>query len=162
MLRTTPRSTRTDTLVPYPTPFLSASHPPRAPRRSALIGERSIVRIRAVIEPVFQRLPAGLLDRGLLKLAVLHGDHAPAAGLEDIVEAAEHAVGCRRVQRLAIIVYDPPAVPEIVLIAFDQTLVDVAFSRMTLCVSPPHRSEEHTSELQSLMRTSYAVFCLKK
>src|SRR3546814_7501512 len=24
------------------------------------------------------------------------------------------------------------------------------------------RSEEHTSELQSLMRTSYAVFCLKK
>src|SRR3546814_3142096 len=36
------------------------------------------------------------------------------------------------------------------------------------CPSPrrgrrvPRRSEEHTSELQSLMRTSYAVFCLKK
>src|SRR3546814_2410166 len=28
--------------------------------------------------------------------------------------------------------------------------------------SPLNRSEEHTSELQSLMRTSYAVFCLKK
>src|SRR3546814_10892169 len=32
--------------------------------------------------------------------------------------------------------------------------------------APPHhhrnRSEEHTSELQSLMRISYAVFCLKK
>src|SRR3546814_10829617 len=27
---------------------------------------------------------------------------------------------------------------------------------------PPIRSEEHTSELQSLMRISYAVFCLKK
>src|SRR3546814_3783234 len=27
---------------------------------------------------------------------------------------------------------------------------------------PVHRSEEHTSELQSLMRISYAVFCLKK
>src|SRR3546814_4913560 len=26
----------------------------------------------------------------------------------------------------------------------------------------PFRSEEHTSELQSLMRNSYAVFCLKK
>src|SRR3546814_2195259 len=26
----------------------------------------------------------------------------------------------------------------------------------------PSRSEEHTSELQSLMRSSYAVFCLKK
>src|SRR3546814_1033747 len=28
--------------------------------------------------------------------------------------------------------------------------------------SRPMRSEEHTSELQSLMRISYAVFCLKK
>src|SRR3546814_10871927 len=27
---------------------------------------------------------------------------------------------------------------------------------------PRRRSEEHTSELQSLMRISYAVFCLKK
>src|SRR3546814_8406449 len=31
-----------------------------------------------------------------------------------------------------------------------------------LCSSRKSRSEEHTSELQSLMRTSYAVFCLKK
>src|SRR3546814_4634060 len=36
------------------------------------------------------------------------------------------------------------------------------------CVKPQRvklfgkRSEEHTSELQSLMRSSYAVFCLKK
>src|SRR3546814_2311429 len=29
-------------------------------------------------------------------------------------------------------------------------------------VTPAKRSEEHTSELQSLMRISYAVFCLKK
>src|SRR3546814_19762035 len=29
-----------------------------------------------------------------------------------------------------------------------------------LCLNP--RSEEHTSELQSLMRTSYAVLCMKK
>src|SRR3546814_8079806 len=28
--------------------------------------------------------------------------------------------------------------------------------------APNSRSEEHTSELQSLMRISYAVFCLKK
>src|SRR3546814_4893887 len=37
----------------------------------------------------------------------------------------------------------------------------------SLCVDPRDsrkivRSEEHTSELQSLMRISYAVFCLKK
>src|SRR3546814_1001853 len=30
------------------------------------------------------------------------------------------------------------------------------------CAKAPVRSEEHTSELQSLMRISYAVFCLKK
>src|SRR3546814_10675231 len=32
----------------------------------------------------------------------------------------------------------------------------------TCCNTFRRRSEEHTSELQSLMRTSYAVFCLKK
>src|SRR3546814_1084236 len=32
---------------------------------------------------------------------------------------------------------------------------------LTMVREPP-RSEEHTSELQSLMRISYAVFCLKK
>src|SRR3546814_1617490 len=31
-----------------------------------------------------------------------------------------------------------------------------------LCFCGGSRSEEHTSELQSLMRNSYAVFCLKK
>src|SRR3546814_10892270 len=30
------------------------------------------------------------------------------------------------------------------------------------CEPAKYRSEEHTSELQSLMRSSYAVFCLKK
>src|SRR3546814_4102004 len=32
----------------------------------------------------------------------------------------------------------------------------------TRCAAVTSRSEEHTSELQSLMRISYAVFCLKK
>src|SRR3546814_6704509 len=33
--------------------------------------------------------------------------------------------------------------------------------RIVLMTNGPQRSEEHTSELQSLMRISYAVFCLK-
>src|SRR3546814_6364393 len=40
-----------------------------------------------------------------------------------------------------------------------------AVGRLAFAVSSPmpeKRSEEHTSELQSLMRISYAVFCLKK
>src|SRR3546814_8388914 len=40
-----------------------------------------------------------------------------------------------------------------------QRLICSSRSRAS-CKSP--RSEEHTSELQSLMRISYAVFCLKK
>src|SRR3546814_10479510 len=40
-------------------------------------------------------------------------------------------------------------------LARGQTGLSVAFDL-------PTRSEEHTSELQSLMRISYAVFCLKK
>src|SRR3546814_8254405 len=48
--------------------------------------------------------------------------------------------------------------------------VDLTIGRLGVAPDParirPHRdqsrSEEHTSELQSLMRISYAVFCLKK
>src|SRR3546814_8690415 len=46
---------------------------------------------------------------------------------------------------------------------------DFGLSRLRRCWKAPRlsrvfrvRSEEHTSELQSLMRLSYAVFCLKK
>src|SRR3546814_4725398 len=47
----------------------------------------------------------------------------------------------------------------------DLSLVKVAIScalRVQRAVVEGRRSEEHTSELQSLMRSSYAVFCLKK
>src|SRR3546814_2235845 len=37
--------------------------------------------------------------------------------------------------------------------------VDVEVGDFLMAVEPDVRSEEHTSELQSLMRTSYAVFC---
>src|SRR3546814_9878226 len=43
-------------------------------------------------------------------------------------------------------------------------LVDLPIAGLILLFKPfgLARSEEHTSELQSLMRRSYAVFCLKK
>src|SRR3546814_8399531 len=41
-------------------------------------------------------------------------------------------------------------------------LEESALTRACQAVGAEGRSEEHTSELQSLMRTSYAVFCLKK
>src|SRR3546814_10523934 len=42
----------------------------------------------------------------------------------------------------------------------DDASVDAAFAKAR--EAHGQRSEEHTSELQSLMRISYAVFCLKK
>src|SRR3546814_8701655 len=36
------------------------------------------------------------------------------------------------------------------------------FERSTRAIALTSRSEEHTSELQSLMRNSYAVYCLQK
>src|SRR3546814_6767730 len=40
--------------------------------------------------------------------------------------------------------------------------LDPLAASVALFMRPAPRSEEHTSELQSLMRISYAVFCLKK
>src|SRR3546814_1026061 len=39
---------------------------------------------------------------------------------------------------------------------------DAIGQSLAVCTQRELRSEEHTSELQSLMRISYAVFCLKK
>src|SRR3546814_8827768 len=62
-----------------------------------------------------------------------------------------------------------PAVGDMVAVAPPPALARFMAERHYLPVGVPllkhvaaHRSEEHTSELQSLMRISYAVFCLKK
>src|SRR3546814_4811916 len=51
---------------------------------------------------------------------------------------------------------DVTAPPWLAHKAMHETVISVE------AIAGNHRSEEHTSELQSLMRTSYAVFCLKK
>src|SRR3546814_4337954 len=90
MRRRPPRSTRTDTLLPYTTLFRSAE---------------------AFQEAVGEGKPTGeIFDKAV--------ESAPDAKLHEQYELSIRAVAAR--------------------------------------------SEEHTSELQSLMRHSYAVFCLKK
>src|SRR3546814_9551424 len=61
---------------------------------------------------------------------------------------------------------DIPMAARLCVLRFDRALRIIRreddaelFVRAEQCAE---RSEEHTSELQSLMRTSYAVFCLKK
>src|SRR3546814_2246294 len=53
---------------------------------------------------------------------------------------------------------DGPKVAQLLTFWLDPASIDMAF----VCGPQDMRSEEHTSELQSLMRSSYAVFCLKK
>src|SRR3546814_8833887 len=73
--------------------------------------------------------------------------------------------GCQ-VSRLKRTRYGSVELPQPLLRGQSQALADdkvEALRReLKLEEGPPPRSEEHTSELQSLMRISYAVFCLKK
>src|SRR3546814_2853610 len=48
------------------------------------------------------------------------------------------------------------------VILFNQLMEELEKPRVCVHSTVTARSEEHTSELQSLMRISYAVFCLKK
>src|SRR3546814_2581436 len=60
---------------------------------------------------------------------------------------------------LALRFRNDPAVLSAIMLA---TIVNCAVSAAGGWLLAGFRSEEHTSELQSLMRISYAVFCLKK
>src|SRR3546814_4360076 len=76
-------------------------------------------------------------------------DRAGPAALCDA--AAELVTG-------AIAVWTVPARSWIAATSLARSLVKIVAD----CLAREIRSEEHTSELQSLMRISYAVFCLKK
>src|SRR3546814_6670834 len=78
----------------------------------------------------------------------------PGAGLERIVgEVEEHAI------ELLAVGFDAKAAIHLVHPAGAS---GADFRQGLAHLGEEIRSEEHTSELQSLMRTSYAVFCLKK
>src|SRR3546814_8193220 len=140
--RRPPRSTRTDTLFPYPTLFRSVF----AALQFISHGHSS-VNGRRVTVPSYQ-----------IKLG-------------DVIEVRGKAKDYPFVQEA--ITSSERDVPD--YITMDGTM-KATFSRVPLLADVPYpvkmepnmvveyysrRSEEHTSELQSLMRISYAVFCLK-
>src|SRR3546814_3645739 len=123
MIRRPPRSTRTDTLFPYTTLFLSRRRLRSAGRLGGAppgIG-RTATRPRGGKRGRIAALPDGVVrpDRRLIAFMGPRGDDE--LGWEPQRHHRSH--------------------PDFAL---------------------ELRSEEHTSELQSLMRSSYAVFCLKK
>src|SRR3546814_8667162 len=135
MIRRPPRSTRTVTLLPYTTLFLSPARSHRHRRldrgqwlvaldRDVVVAEPEQVAYRRVElqhrqgARLARQLFARLLEVVRVQVRIAQGVHEVA----DLEPAGlRHHVGEQRV-----------------------------------------RSEEHTSELQSLMRISYAVFCLQK
>src|SRR3546814_10464139 len=77
--------------------------------------------------------------------------------------AAEQLCNVSRSAMVGRVIYDVIAMDR----GYRQRMSDAATSalfahRAEISVGGRKRSEEHTSELQSLMRISYAVFCLKK
>src|SRR3546814_8865232 len=142
MIRRPPRATRTYTLFPYTTLCRSAlrqrlrheSHHYRLRDGLRMTDRQGVVLVRAILQGVIDKLLAWHLgDRRE------HGRIADA-GLLHLIKQAR-TCGTDRVRCLTR-----------------------AAARNHRCVAHCDRcrSEEHTSELQSLMHISYAVFCLKK
>src|SRR3546814_1482617 len=122
MIRRPPRSTRTDTLFPYPTLFRSVGSA-ISPGRSHAYRGAGMPKIDEKLLPVFE----DVLRR-----------NAGEVEFHQAVEEVLESLGC-------VIAKHPDYM--------SRALIE------RLC---EQRSEEHTSELQSLMRNSYAVFCLQK
>src|SRR3546814_4902948 len=84
------------------------------------------------------------------------------------VAARNTTTGCESATRASVTVTIVGTVPGECLVANAQTIGNRAICVFCSVENAPYavdgdlRSEEHTSELQSLMRISYAVFCLKK
>src|SRR3546814_5374855 len=140
MLRRPPRSTRTDTLFPYTTLF-----------RSGTVGQEHVNVLRGDIA-----LDASF-NRGSNTL------HLPAAA---------SAYSAQLVGSIVVLISVDSEIATPVSSAGltldfdgDARLLQYALAMSNVMIDDQvisSRSEEHTSELQSLMRISYAVFCLKK
>src|SRR3546814_5551989 len=132
MIRRPPRSTRTDTLFPYTTLFRS--------RRSAIgacVSARRTVSTPAKAPRARRRRELGRIDRAMIRRLLFL---LPVLVFAVIAGYFLWGLAPER---------DPRDVPTAML---DKPVPDFDLAAV--------RSEEHTSELQSLMRLSYAVFCL--
>src|SRR3546814_7246258 len=148
MIRRPPRSTRTDTLFPYTTLF-------RSPALFALLvivlfalALGNEPRTLAKVAPGV--LWVAVLLSGLLSLDTLFRGDAEDGSLEQWMLAPVPLAWLVLVRTLTH--WATTALPLIVFAPLLAELLHLPHAQL------PVRSEEHTSELQSLMRISYAVF----
>src|SRR3546814_2653076 len=134
MIRRPPRSTRTDTLFPYTTLFRSSG--------GCAARVRSCGHPLGVLQLPRRRVGCDGLraGRGQGRPALLGRSRCGEARADPAIRAD----------------------PEPAALGSNGALSAGLHCRLPgQALSPDPRSEEHTSELQSLMRISYAVFCLK-
>src|SRR3546814_8208657 len=168
MIRRPPRSTRTDTLFPYTTLFrsprgapLHLAHPALDSRRGAAVAlhRLGLQEQHAKVEgDRIETATEGDPRTRCLGRVLMRVDHlAHPAGF-----AAQIGIGRARLRARR------DEIAAVKLIGTDGGEYDPGPCRHRVeaggiaRVGDDERSEEHTSELQSLMRISYAVFCLKK
>src|SRR3546814_9960295 len=134
MIRRPPRSTRTDTLFPDTTLFRSfrLAVGGRNEIRRALLGNLEVFDLVEVADQAALRFTRRVRHRI---------DQGGSQGHGDMIASVGKGGGP----------YQPRA-----WLAIARQKAETAAAGPSGC-----RSEEHTSELQSLMRISYAVFCLK-
>src|SRR3546814_4552765 len=125
MIRRPPRSTRTDTLLPYTTLFRSAGG-------TAWSGSQGLAAVLRQEAP-HRTGDAGRSHRRLMRLDCIGGGWPTSA---------------------------PSPFQTLIGVPDNDMRRDLVRSANRLIRRSSARSEEHTSELQSLMRISYAVFCL--
>src|SRR3546814_7953873 len=141
MIRRPPISTRTDTLYPYTTLFrsLGAQVAAELAERVAHVGHGAHLVVGQAVDDHRHAARRVALVADLLVLDALQ----LAGGL--LQRALDGVLG--HVDRQALV---------------DRRAQARVVGRLGAALAGRDRSEEHTSELQSLMRISYAVFCLKK
>src|SRR3546814_8038304 len=142
MIRRPPRSTRTDTLVPY-TPLDRS----RTTERYRSLSTRRRERQQQTLVSRLGRIAAA--DIAILLGAMVLGWFVPLG------------IGGAMLVMLLLLV----ATVGFAIFPSEATITTEKLDEAPLKYLPmrtEQRSEEHTSELQSLMRISYAVLCLKK
>src|SRR3546814_2860968 len=147
MIRRPPRSTRTATLFPYTplfrTPATRLADQAVGDHLRPDAGNHGVERVEVRV------------DRGFGRVRLHRCELAREVGEEDVGQGAHAAF--LHVATAARHVTSQPMAASIMRSCASGRRSPMAW-RLTL----RYRSEEHTSELQSLMRISYAVFCLKK
>src|SRR3546814_4089901 len=146
MIRRPPRSTRTDTLVPYTTLFRSID-----PAAIVLIADygpdsetiRDDRYIEGCVAAIIKASTVSLRSRN----AHLSFKFSQIRFMRE--DTDDPVLRGRAIQRTL----RPPK---------DLYSIEIIGAGIGCSRAADKRSEEHTSELQSLMRISYAVFCLKK